>query len=325
MVSESPRSLIEDFVWRQSYGKTFGDPGELGSVAPPRVGGSSGRWPLPGGLTAALASVSWPVDWTAGSSPDVPCRRVQALLYNALGIVRREPSNPYNDHRAFPSPRCLFPTHAYLLCARTGRAFLYNPMAHALETPDGFSAQGADSPEQSWSARAGGVVAVVSRYTRIPAYYRDLRYTLAVLEAGHALYNLALVAAALQVPARVCLAFDDAAVLRRLMLKADEGWMPVALVTLGHTTLDAGASVLDGSEDTRGGSCAAPRSEDPPADRLSAVDAAAWLAAEDCDPWRRRRAAPPPRAPDGAIRIPEPKTTAVKPGGSVLQPQRRPR
>lgn len=289
------RSLIESFIWKQSYGKTFGSSIESMSTDawhPGRL------WHLPLDLTAAIAHVAWPVDWTMpGAAREVSWSDVQALLYNALGLLRREPSNPYNDHRAFPSPRCLYATHAYLLCPEADRALRYNPTEHALEEMDGAGRRTLESPERSWSADTGGVIAIIGRYTRIPEYYRDLRYTLAILEAGHSLYNVALVAAALRIRARIHLAFDDAAVLRRLALPAHRGWAPIALVTLGKMAVDHGSPRLGGLDDSNQGRKEAihpSRAGDSSAnDFLAAVDSACWLAGTDCDTWRRRGVAPP--------------------------------
>lgn len=319
-MSDLYRSLIESFVWKQSYGKTFG--GSIESISTAENADSPGhRWHLPLDLTAAIAQVAWPVDWTmCGATQEASWSDVQALLYNALGLLRREPSNPYNDHRAFPSPRCLYATHAYLLYPEAGRALHYSPTEHALEEIDGADRK-PESPEKSWTADTGGVIAIISRYTRIPEYYRDLRYTLAILEAGHSLYNVALVAAALRIRARICLAFDDAAVLRRLELSAHRGWTPIALVTLGKMAVDSGTLRLGELDDSSHGRKEAThplRAGDSSAnDFLAAVDAAGWLAETGCDAWRRRGVVPP-SAPDGTIAASAPPSAPLNDLAAVL-------
>ena len=303
-MADSSRKLVERFIWRQSYGKSFGAFRDLQLAARSDMGRAGHRWALPLGLSSAIARLPWPVDWAnaVDATSGVSWRNVQALLYNALGILRREPSNPYNDHRAFPSPRCLFPTHAYLVCAGAGRTFHYNPVQHALETMGDPDSEDVRPPESTWSTTMGGMIAIASRYTQIPKYYRDLRYTLAVLEAGHSLYNIALIAAALRIRVRIYFAFDDATVLRRLCLPARQGWAPVALVALGDATADAEARILKGPDDSEGETSERWAIDDSSEDdRLADVDAACWLATSECEAWRRRVPTAPRRVPKEVV------------------------
>ena len=92
-------------------------------------------------------------------------------LVTAFGPLRREPDNPYNDHRCYASARCLFPVQVFLNERERWR--LLEPERHALvELAD---AAPVDRP---------GTIALTGRYTRIPAAYKWFRGSLVNIELG---------------------------------------------------------------------------------------------------------------------------------------------
>ncbi|RSS34979.1 hypothetical protein EF912_36500, partial [Streptomyces sp. WAC07061] len=96
----------------------------------------------------------------------------------AFGIQRREPSNPYNDHRGYASVRSKFPVHAFVTGG--GRRRLVDPGRHALLDMAGGGAAGEPA-----------AVVLAGRFTHLPDYYRPLRGPLTELELGINLRALA--------------------------------------------------------------------------------------------------------------------------------------
>ena len=274
------------FVWAQSYDKSFGDAVTHWATDPDRAPGvdrSAPGVPLETGLHAAVDAVPYPVDWSRDRRTAATPTEIQALLYNTFGILRREPRNAYNDHRAFPSPRSLFPTHAYYRCQDDAgsRAFHYDAIGHVLQPVRGRGPLAGD-----------GVIALATHYTHIPDYYRSLRYTLGLLEAGHALYTLELVAHALGIASRVRHAFDDAAWLAELRLRSEDGWAVPVVVELGPS----------GPSELTDASVSSSDAADP-----GSVDRSCWLPGS-----RERRSwtgidpvSPPVFPPDQALTIPD--------------------
>ncbi|WP_217142849.1 hypothetical protein [Streptomyces sp. AC627_RSS907] len=143
---------------------------------PPRPAGPSTTLPL--GTTARLSAVPY---------PHVPARRRTAAepdalahaLTTAFAPLRREPENPYNEHRPYASPRCLFPVHAFV--GGDGGAWrLLEPARHALTGPP--PAAGAPTTR----------IALTGRYTAIPSAYQWFRGSLVAIELGMVLRALSL-------------------------------------------------------------------------------------------------------------------------------------
>ncbi|MFE3740222.1 nitroreductase family protein [Streptomyces sp. NPDC059134] len=137
---------------------------------PPRPAGPT--VPLPPGTTARLSALPYPRLPASGpAGPDA----VAHALTTAFAPLRREPENPYNEHRPYASPRCLFPVHAFVGDGREWR--LLEPSRHALTGPDGAP-----------SAR----IALTGRYTAIPLAYQWFRGSLVSIELGMVLRALSL-------------------------------------------------------------------------------------------------------------------------------------
>jgi hypothetical protein len=218
-----------DFVHAQSYGKS------IGKVAP-----GFRPPPVPG-----LAGDELPIPW--GDRAPLP-----ALLSHALGTLRHEGGAA---HRAYPSPRSLFPVHAYLLQGRD--AWRFDPLRHALQPVAGSGTPAWDEPV---------VLALAGGYAGIPPAYGPLRFALAVLEAGHALRAVVDCAEALGLRAFVRLDFADEAVLGRLGLPRDGSWGPLALVELDRPPPTA-----------------------PARDPVAEIERACWGEAPPAGGWERLR------------------------------------
>jgi hypothetical protein len=158
-----------------------------------------------------------------------PAREV---LRRALGPLRWEPSNAYNPHRAYPSARAVFCTEAYLIA--DGRALHYDPNADTLVEVDGAG----EAPAGTWVALAAHPGAVAT-------YYGNLRYALALLEAGHLAHTLAAAARALGADPVLCVHHDDRATLALLGLPADGSWSPAALIGLAPLRAEPPAASRD--------------------------------------------------------------------------------
>ncbi|MFH9265363.1 hypothetical protein ACH4KN_14055 [Streptomyces sp. NPDC017546] len=135
------------------------------------------RTPLPRGTAELLERAPYP-HGRAGA----PRERADALghaLVAGFGLQRREPENPFNDHRPYPSVRAKFPVQVFVRDGRHRRVLdLYR---HALT---GVGRQdGAAGPLE---------VALAGRYTRLPDSYRWFRSSLIGLELGVNLRQLCL-------------------------------------------------------------------------------------------------------------------------------------
>jgi hypothetical protein len=186
-----PFADVLEHAYAQSYAKFV--PAEVGQ--PPDLPGWEGeRFELPRDLLAPLTAIAWP-------RPGAPVPRAgqagqlaawPTVLAGTWGLQRREPSHKYNDHRSYPSPRCLYPTAAFVRNA--GSWFGYDPAAHVLVRLTGPGAPDLTGP---------ATLVCACRPGQLPAGYGSLRLPLTLLEAGHAAATAAMVARALGEPARI--------------------------------------------------------------------------------------------------------------------------
>ncbi|MFI0241757.1 nitroreductase family protein [Streptomyces sp. NPDC016845] len=160
--------------------------------APPRPPGPSTTLPL--GTTRHLTALPYPALPVPGRAPD------DALLHaltTTFAPLRREPENPYNEHRPYASPRCLFPVHAFV--GGDGESDgdgwrLLEPDRHALTGP---------------ASAAPSRIALTGRYTAIPPAYQWFRGSLVALELGMVLRALSLGLELSGVPATLTLPDDE--------------------------------------------------------------------------------------------------------------------
>ena len=150
--------------------------GEPGSPEPPAAVDP------PALLAAPGRSVPWPVGrWKALRENRFPYAGAQArgdvvdLVTLAVAATRRDPSDPYNDHRGYASPRCLFPVHA--LVGIDDEWHLVDPARRRL------IATGAAAP---WPA-----IALTGEFRTIPTSYGWFSGSLVCLETGILLRHLA--------------------------------------------------------------------------------------------------------------------------------------
>ena len=138
--------------------------------------------PPAGVMTDGVASLAWGTsDLLDDTAYPEPCavdhlaadERLHHALIMAFGLLRREPSNLFNDHRGCASVRSRFPVHTYVLTPE--RAWLLDLYRHGLlplATP-------IDRP--AGDARA---VVLAGRYTHLPSLYGRLRGPLVEMELG---------------------------------------------------------------------------------------------------------------------------------------------
>ncbi|MFD6619988.1 hypothetical protein ACFWFB_32625, partial [Streptomyces albidoflavus] len=156
--------------------------------APPRPPGPSA--PLPLGTTRHLTALPYPGLPAPGGGQDA----LLHALTTAFAPLRREPENPYNEHRPYASPRCLFPVHAFVGGDGDGWRLL-EPDRHALTGPP---------------SAAPARIALTGRYTAIPPAYQWFRGSLVALELGMVLRALSLGLELSGVPATLTLPDGDA-------------------------------------------------------------------------------------------------------------------
>jgi hypothetical protein len=131
---------------------------------------------LPLGTVDLLARARYP----DGRITDVPAEgdRLWYALIASFGVHRREPDNPFNDHRGYASPRCLFPVAVF--AGDEGRWRMLDVERHST-----VALAGARRPAGPPS------IVLVGRYTAIPRAYKWFRGSLVNLELGIALRALA--------------------------------------------------------------------------------------------------------------------------------------
>jgi hypothetical protein len=131
---------------------------------------------LPLGTVDLLALTPYP----DGRITDVPAEagRLWYALVASFGTQRREPDNPFNDHRGYASPRCLFPVSVFV--GDDDRWCVLDVERHGT-----VALAGVQRPAAPPS------IVLVGRYTAIPRAYKWFRGSLVNLELGIALRALA--------------------------------------------------------------------------------------------------------------------------------------
>lgn len=230
--------------------------GDDATPAPVRRAGAA--TPLPAGLHRLLDDVPYP---RATVDERVPlATRVLGVLAGA-GPQRFEARSAVNPHRGYPAAHCFFACEIFL---RAGdAAWHYDPVGHRLVPVAGT---GAADPAGAISRQGGAVLAVLAHLGGIPSRYRELRWALALCEAGHLTEQLALVAGAHRLAAAVRHDFPDAALLADLGCDPAQDWIPASVLEVGSARLD-----LTGA--------AEPPDTPATTDTALAVDRAGWSTA----------------------------------------------
>ncbi|MEU9480711.1 hypothetical protein [Streptomyces sp. NPDC048191] len=156
-------------------------PGETEEVAPRLPATEPGRADrLPDGTVELLEGMPYPAGRTDGVH--APAEALGHALLAGFGVHRREPDNPFNDHRGYASVRSRFPVH--VLVADDGRRRILDVHRRALADLAGRRHPAAPAGERE--------ILLAGRYTRLPAGYRWFRGALVQLEMGIALRSLCL-------------------------------------------------------------------------------------------------------------------------------------
>ncbi len=130
---------------------------------------------LPHGTVDLLEGMPFPHGrFSGGAGAD----RLGHALVAAFGVHRREPENPFNDHRGYPSVRGKFPVQ--VLVGERGRRRALDVYRHAL-----VDLATAERPARAAGSGVEGVeIALAGRYTRLPPVYKWFRGSLVHLELG---------------------------------------------------------------------------------------------------------------------------------------------
>lgn len=204
-------------------------------VPPPPPRGAGHRGALPPGTTAHLASSAYP-----GTRHPRPADGTTALahaLTTAFAPLRREPENPYNEHRPYASPRCLFPVHAFVDGGAADAPWrLLEPTRHTLT----------GTPDRTPPTR----IALTGRYTAVPAAYQWFRGSLVAIELGMVLRALTLGLELFDVPAALTLpGTDSPALLRELVPGSTWEWSLPWLLDLRDRAATTVTTADDSSSD----------------------------------------------------------------------------
>ncbi|WP_329613439.1 hypothetical protein OG244_09160 [Streptomyces brevispora] len=143
---------------------------------------------LPPGTVDLLEDTPFPAGRITGVPED---QALAHALVAAFGVQRREPENPFNDHRGYASVRSKFPVQ--ILVNDRGRRRVFDPYRRALAGLAGASSEPSAARE----------VLLTGRFTRLPATYRWYRGSLVQLELGIALRAVCVALQLLGIPARV--------------------------------------------------------------------------------------------------------------------------
>lgn len=137
----------------------------------------------------------------AGSPIMYPCKELTSgteaerfiaeLAYYTQGILRCEPQNPYFYHAAVPSARGIHPCDCYyLIFSEKWLALRYNKLFNAFEL-----CRVCDEKDISFSPEKERVyVLVASDIWRLGAFYGAFSYVLSMIDAGHIIAQLMLIA-----------------------------------------------------------------------------------------------------------------------------------
>jgi hypothetical protein len=168
---------------------------------------------LPLGTVDILEATSYPEGRADGD--------ILRALITAFGLQRHEPDNPFKSHRAYASPRCLFPVSVFV--ERRGRWHLLDPNRHALV--------------EAAPATATGQILLTGRYTAIPAAYKWFRGSLVNLELGIAMRALTVALDLFGVPASLRLPGPAShSLLTELSLATTWEWsLPLVIDTVAVT------------------------------------------------------------------------------------------
>ncbi|MGW7610868.1 hypothetical protein ACWGKW_27030 [Streptomyces sp. NPDC054766] len=192
---------------------------------PPRSARADRGRPLPLGAHDLLAATPYPAG-RVGAAVEGGGQRVGAVLAAAFGPLRREPSNPANDHRVTASVRSKFPVHVFTVPAE-GPAGYLDPYRHAVVDLDP-----ADAPAPR-PARNDLNIVLAGRHTDLPTPYGVLRCALADLEVGINLRSLLATAELFGLRASVRVSGPEVVQAARLVAATGPGsWSAPVVVTL---------------------------------------------------------------------------------------------
>ncbi|MFG2824789.1 hypothetical protein ACGFX4_35825 [Kitasatospora sp. NPDC048365] len=195
------------------------------ALLPPAAARGEELHPLPAGTFRLLQDLPFGGGRRAERPADAPL--LGHLLVAALGMQRREPSNPANDHRTVASVRSKFPVHA-LVVGTDGPAGYLDLYRHALVALD------AEVPPELRPPDSAIRVVLAGRLTDLPTPYGILRRALGELELGINLRALLTAAELFDCPATVQTTGTEPAAAEQLVADSGPGCWSTPVVTTLH-------------------------------------------------------------------------------------------
>ncbi|MEV7771789.1 hypothetical protein [Kitasatospora sp. NPDC086791] len=212
------------------------------ALLPPAAARTDRGRPLPSTAHTLSAGAEYPAGRLSPDGPDLLGR----VLATAFGVLRREPSNPANDHRVTASVRSKFPVHVLVVPPGADHPGYLDPYRHAL-VDLALDAPVLAGPVAALRPAAGdAVVLLAARHTDLPTAYGALRCALGDLETGIQLRSLLVTAELFGVRASV--ATTGPAVSAAAELNAATGpgsWGAPVVVVLHGVGAPAGSADLD--------------------------------------------------------------------------------
>ncbi len=142
-----------------------------------------------------------------------------AALLNPLGIITRVPGRRFRawteTRRMYPSAGALYPIEAYVAvldCSGLEQGiYHYNVKRNCLELLSSGSARDelVHATGETWAGEASVAIVLTAVFDRTQRKYGERGYRYILLEAGHAMQNICLVAEALQLGLCPCGGFVD--------------------------------------------------------------------------------------------------------------------
>ncbi len=171
-----------------------------------------------------------------------------AVLLNSLGIVTRVPGRRFRSwpetRRMYPSAGAQYPLEAYIAvldCSGLGQGiYHYNVRRNCLEVLSSVSARDdlVHATGETWAGKASVAIVLTAVFNRTQRKYGERGYRYILMEAGHAMQNICLVAEALDLGVCPCGGFVDSEINGLLELNESvEAALYLALIGRGSASL----------------------------------------------------------------------------------------
>jgi len=179
------------------------------------------------------------------------------VLRYSFGLLRYTFDDPWKIHRGFPSARCLYPTECYIIvnCSIPGLesgVYHFDPLSyaldvigtgsHKLETGEIF---GEDADSTTF------VLVFGSEYWRLGEAYGNFAYTLALLEAGHAIEQVNLLVESVSWKPQILYSYSEKKLKNLLRLPLNEEGILGAVAVRNVSVLGSSENLYQPVDSTR--------------------------------------------------------------------------